>query len=192
MRNRLRPVPLAIAAVVLLLYGGVTLFAEEAPSFPDSILPDLPDEIPTADPLGFGIWIESYSHTSEINGGTYLSVSAGLFLGNFALLDLRYSTDLLPTTFDDHLIAVSAEINLSRRSLPGPSMTAGPIYLFDVSEFSTHHYVGLSWSLLNSWKAAFSIPGLGLFFDVFSLRFLWDVTDGEYLFGFSMIEPQIF
>ena len=71
-------------------------------------------------------------------------------------------------------------------------MTAGPIYLMDVSEFATHHYVGLSWSLLHSWKAGFVTPDIGFTVDLLSLRFLWDLTDDDFLFGFSLAEIQIF
>jgi hypothetical protein len=159
---------------------------------PPSDFPFTFGEAEPPDPLGFGIWIESYSETTEINGGTYLSVSAGLFLGNFALLDLRYSTDLLPTTFDDHLVAATAEIKLSGRANPGPTMTAGPTYLIDVSEFGSHHYVGFSWTLLSTWKSGFVMPGFGVVIDLLTLRFLWDVTDAEFLFGFGLLETQIF
>ena len=188
MRYRLMRI---VTGVMVAVLCAAPLFAEEEESeFP---LPFSLEEIAEPpDPLGFGVWIESYADTTEINGGTYISVSAGLFLGNIAILDVRYSTDLLPSTFEDHLVAASAEIKLSSWATPGPTMSAGPMYLIDVSEFGTHHYVGVSWSLLHSWRTGMTIPQFGIAFDLLSLRFLWDVTDSEFLFGFSLAEFQIF
>jgi len=182
-------------AIVFLLLLASPLVAAESQSTPP-ILSDQLDEFGSGemrtDPLGFGVWIESLSHTTDINGGTYGAVSAGLFLGRRVLVDLRYLTDLLPTTFNDHLVELSAQINFGRLSPGMPAMTFGPGYLTDVSSFGTNHYVGIVWSVLNSWQSAMISEEFGIYVNILSFRFMWDVTDGDRLFSFTLVEPKFF
>ena len=145
-----------------------------------------------SDPFGFGIWIESLSRTTDINGGTYGSVSAAVFLGRRVLVDLRYMTDLLPMTLNDHLVELSAQINLGNVSEPSPAMTFGPGYLTDLASFGTNHYLGVVWSVVNSWQSALISEEFGIYINMLSFRFMWDISDGEPLFSFTLLEPKFF
>ena len=185
-----------VAAAALLL--AVVAFPAVADDG-DKAFPVFGDELdqfgtdePVGDPFGFGVWLESFTHTSDINGGTYVSVSAAVFLGRRVLADLRYMTDLVPATFDDHLLELSAQINVGDVSRAAPAMTFGPAYLTDVSSFWTNHYLGIAWSVFNSWRSGLMSDEFGFYINALSFRLMWDLTDGERLFSFTVLEPKFF
>jgi hypothetical protein len=183
-------------AMVLLLVSAAlpaaAVSSDDAfPALDDQVDQFGPREI-AGDPFGFGVWIESFSHTTDINGGTYLSVSAAAFLGARVLADLRYMTDLVPATFDDHLLELSTMVNLGNPWSIGPATSFGLSYLFDVTSFGTNHYLGIVWSVINSWRAGLVADEFGFYMNGLSFRLMWDLTDGERLFSFTLLEPKFF
>ena len=162
---------------------------------------------------GIGIWTESLSQTADIGGGTYLTAGVGAFLGNAALIDVRYMTDIMPGTFSDQLVLASIGfkaidfgraaastvaledqfgIELSSGPSPGPAFVIAPTYLVQLAGGAVSHYAGLTISPVHSWKVVTEGPGLGVTVDILTVRLLLDVVDYEFLWGFTAFSVSIF
>jgi len=158
---------------------------------------------------GIGIWTESLSRTTDIAGGTYLTAGFEAFLGDFALLDIRYLTDIVPAAFSDHLVAASlgfkainfgqspttasleGELGIGENS-NGPAFVLAPTYLVQLAGGTLRHYAGVTISPLHFWKLGFSEGAPGLVLDLLAVRLLLDVVDYEFLWGFSAVNLAIF
>jgi hypothetical protein len=186
----------AYGAVLVLLAVAVPLTAQPFEPYEPSI----------SDSIGIGFWAESVSQTRDINGGTYFTAGASAFLGNFALLNIRYMTDIVPLSFDDQIL--SATLSLRLRTYAdlgeggfdefgapvgsGPALLVGPTYMLDFEPEGLSHYVGVAISPLSTWKLGSVMPGLGFYFDFLTVRFLWDVEDFEFLWSYSTFSLSFF
>lgn len=160
---------------------------------------------------GIGFWTESLSRSNDIGGGTYVSAGFQAFLGNAALLDMRYLTDLMPLSFNDHLALVSigfkaidyGEANpdifgddlgiTPPQSSRGPVFVIAPTYVAELAEIPTvRHYVGLTITPFHTWKALFLDEGPRFAVELLSIRLLLDLQDYEFVWGFSTTNLAIF
>jgi len=147
-----------------------------------------PDTLPW---IGGGVGLDSYTQGAGVPGGTYLTASVASFLHERVQLDLRYATDLVPSTFTNHFAAATLELNVARNVNAEVISTIGPTYLTDLVRPLETQYLGVYVSVLSSGHSLIE-ESFGMTVDVLALKFLWNLVNGESLLSFTVMDLQFF
>lgn len=106
--------------------------------------------------FGFQVSQESISHTDDIHGGSYLYLSMHYHLSTHFTINVKYSVDVAPYTFDDHLLSAGMQYYMGDYEIMNQYI--GVYYLKNASQDAD--YIGIKGCILSTGFSNVSIDFL--------------------------------
>lgn len=126
---------------------------------------------------------ETIARTADINGGSYFYLNSVISINPTFSLNLKYSTDLAPRTFSDHLFSVTPQFvikTISTYEREIAQMYLGLTYL----RSTDNNYFGIKYC---PWAIGRGIPNEDVIIELIPISFLYCPETAEKVIMFEFI-----
>ena len=140
--------------------------------------------------VGLLVWARSIEDEGSIDGGHYATIAGRVFYRDLILFDIGYLTNLVPSTFQDHLVSASMLLRAIKFD-DDLGTFVGVEYLADIESLQSDSFIGIRLHPINSLRAEFDDEPRFMI-DLFSVSVLLNPQTHNITMAYSLFDISFF
>lgn len=140
--------------------------------------------------IGLLLWARSIEDEGSIQGGHYATIAGRALYRDVVLYDIGYLTNLVPGTFQDHLVSASISLRFFKYD-DYLGALVGVEYLGDIESLQSDSFIGIRLRPINSLRAEFYDDSRTMF-DLFTVSVLLNPQTGNFTMTYSLFDISFF